>query len=218
MRNAFFDLDGTLTDPAVGIVRCMQHALGAMQCRIPWPDDALKRFIGPPLQESFKTLLGTDDPEQTQRAVELYRERFGEVGLYENELFPAIPGVLAQLRESGHRLWVVTSKAHVYADRIVDHFGLRPFFERVYGAELSGERANKADLIAYVLEREGIAARQACMIGDRKHDIEGARANELASIGVLWGYGSRAELERAGATTIVESPGAIPEAVRSIGG
>jgi phosphoglycolate phosphatase len=217
MVNVFFDLDGTLTDPAVGIVRCMQHALGAMECQIPWPDDALKRFIGPPLQESFKTLLGTDDPEQTLRAVVLYRERFGEVGLYENELFPEIPGVLSELREAGHRLWVVTSKAHVYADRIVDHFGLRTYFERVYGPELSGERAIKAELIAHVLERERISASEACMIGDRKHDIEGARANGLASIGVLWGYGSRAELERAGASAIVELPAALPETVRRLG-
>lgn len=217
MANVFFDLDGTLTDPAVGIVRCMQHALGAMECRIPWPDDALKRFIGPPLQESFKTLLGTDDPERTLRAVALYRERFGEVGLYENQLFPEIPGVLTQLRDAGYQLWVVTSKAHVYADRIVDHFGLRPYFERVYGPELSGERAIKAELIAHVLESERISASEACMIGDRKHDIEGARANGLASIGVLWGYGSRAELERAGASAIVELPAALPEAVRRLG-
>jgi phosphoglycolate phosphatase len=216
MKNLFFDLDGTLTDPAVGIVRCMQHALGAMQCPIPWPDDALKRFIGPPLQESFKTLLGTADPEQTQRAVALYRERFGEIGLFENELFPEIPGVLEALREAGFRLWVVTSKAHVYADRIVDHFELRKSFERVYGAELSGERALKTELIAYALEREQLSARDTCMIGDRKHDIEGAGANGLPSIGILWGFGSRAELERAGASAIVETPAALPEAIRRL--
>lgn len=215
MRHLFFDLDGTLTDPAVGIVACIQHAVAAMSGPR-WADADLRRFIGPPLRESFHEILATADTAAVERAVRHYRERFGSQGLYENELYAGMPEALARLQRSGHTLWVVTSKAKVYADRIIDHFGLRGHFSCVYGSELSGERGEKVELLAHVLEQERIEPASACMIGDRKYDVEGAKANGLSSLGVLWGYGSRSELEAAGADLIVEALAELPATVEQL--
>jgi phosphoglycolate phosphatase len=205
MRHVFFDLDGTLTDPVVGIVRSFQHALATVGGPS-WDNVDLKQFIGPPFREVFRTLLGTDDSEQNERAIVAYRDRYGARGLYENTVYPHLFEALQDLRDAGFILSVVTSKPQVYADRIVEHFALRQFFARVFGAELSGERSEKADLLAYVLRTEAIKPADVCMVGDRRHDIEGARFHGMASVGVLWGYGSQAEFELAGADAIVHSP------------
>jgi phosphoglycolate phosphatase len=133
--------------------------------------------------------------------------------LYENGVYPGVPSVLAALCAEGYTMCVVTSKAHVYAERIVDHFGLREFLPRVYGAELTGERSNKAELVAHALASEHVQPSRACMIGDRRHDVEGARAHGLTAIGVTWGYGSREELELAGADRIVDQFEALRGAV-----
>jgi phosphoglycolate phosphatase len=174
------------------------------------------RFIGPPLRAVFAELLGTEDATRLEAAVRHFRERFGTVGLFENSVFPGVPSVLAELCSAGFQLRVVTSKAHVYADRIIDHFQLRQFFPRVYGAELSGERSTKAELLAYALSSEPTPPESACMIGDRHHDIEGAKAHALNAIGVTWGYGTRSELETAGADRIVDRLEELPAAVRSL--
>ena len=195
MRHVLFDLDGTLTDPAPGIVRCIEHALAEFGAEPP-PADELRRFIGPPLQDTFAELLGTHEPAPVERAIALYRERFGDVGLFENAVFPGIPDVLDELRAAGCRLYVATSKPTVFAERIVAHFDLSRRFEAVYGSELSGERTDKADLLAHLLGEESLVAGKACMIGDRRHDIAGAKAVGVRSIGVLWGYGSAEELRR----------------------
>jgi phosphoglycolate phosphatase len=136
--------------------------------------------------------------------VRRYRERFSTIGLYENAVHPGIPKVLATLRAEGFSLRIVTSKAHVFANRIVDHFALREFFPRVYGAELTGELSIKAELVAHALASENARPDRACMIGDRRHDVEGARAHGVTAIGVTWGYGSREELELAGADRVIE--------------
>jgi len=198
----FFDLDGTLTDPRLGIVRCFQYALEALQ-RPPWNGDALEQFIGPPLPESFGKILETADQSLIAEGVRLYRKRFANEGLFENEVYPDIPETLAALQDDGFDVLVVTSKPQVFADQIVQHFELDQYFRRVYGSALSGERATKPDLIRYVLEQEKISAKDAVMIGDRSHDILGAGANGLGSIGVLWGFGSQVELRDAGAHEIV---------------
>jgi phosphoglycolate phosphatase len=216
MAHLFFDLDGTLTDPAAGIIASLQHALRAME--VPgWSDAELRRFIGPPLREAFHELLATDSAELVERAVVHFRERFGTKGLYENELYAGIPEALGELQAEGFQLCLVTSKAHVYASRILEHFGLADRFAGVYGAELSGERSAKAELIAHALQRERIEASTACMIGDRKHDIEGAKAHQgVLTVGVLWGYGTRDELEGAGADVVVASIAELPAAVRQL--
>jgi phosphoglycolate phosphatase len=213
MQNLLFDLDGTLTDPAPGIVRCLQFALQSVGAS-PRSDHELRHFIGPPLHEAFRILLDTNDPDIHRQAIRSYRERFAARGLYENAVYPEIPQLLADLCGAGFQLWVVTSKPTVYADRIVDHFRLRPFFADVYGSELSGERSAKAELLAHILHAERIDPVATCMIGDREHDVAGARAHGVPALGVLWGYGTRAELESAGATALVMSPAVVPEAIR----
>jgi phosphoglycolate phosphatase len=191
--NFFFDLDGTLTDPAVGITRSLQHALVALGRQAP-PMTALTRFIGPPLRRTFAELLATDDAALVTAAVAAYRERFGVVGLYENCVYDGIPETLGALRAAGHRAWVVTSKPHVYARRIVAHFGLAGWFDGIFGSELSGENVDKRDLIRVALAETGLAPSRVAMIGDRASDVDGARANGTRAVAVTWGYGSADEL------------------------
>ena len=201
----FFDLDGTLCDPRTGVVRCLQYALEKLEYTRP-PDDQLVRYIGPPLYKSFALLLDANDTTLINRAVELYRERFASTGMFENTLYPGIVDVLAALQVERHQLHVVTSKPTIFARQIIDHFGLRRFFQNVYGSELDGTRADKGELIAHVLDQEQIRPTDAVMIGDREHDIRGGLANGVRPIGALWGYGSREELTRAGASVICETP------------
>ncbi|WP_299819896.1 HAD family hydrolase [uncultured Roseibium sp.] len=200
-----FDLDGTLTDPFEGITRSIQYALEKMAAPVPEADE-LRWCIGPPLWESFPLLLGTDDRSRVDEAIGFYRERFTEKGLFENTLIDGIPETLDRLTASGHQLHVCTSKPHAYASRIVEYFGLMPYFGKVYGAELDGTRSAKAELIAHILQEEGIGASETVMIGDRKHDLIGANANKVAGIGVLWGYGSREELEQEQPVLIAAAP------------
>ncbi len=207
----FFDLDGTLTDPKPGITRSIQYALHQLdQSAIP-TEDQLTWCIGPLLRESFVKLLGGE--ASADLAVSLYRERFSEVGLYENSLYAGIPDVLGALRASGHRLFVATSKAHVFADRIIDHFDLRHYFEQVFGAELDGTRSDKSHLLAHALRTAAVDPSRALMIGDRSHDMVGANNNGIKSIGVLYGYGSRDELIAAGALRLCATPHAILDCV-----
>jgi len=198
-----FDLDGTLTDSRPGIVASIQYALAELRCPVP-DESSLHWCIGPPLRASFVQLLGGE--ADADRAVALYRERFGSVGLYENRVYDGIPGMLEDLSSRGLQLAVATSKAEVYAKRIISHFGLDSCFQWVFGAELSGERGDKTELIAWVLDRTGADPSQTTMIGDRSHDMIGARNNGVDAVGVLYGYGSRDELLTSGARTVVAEP------------
>ncbi|MEA2563526.1 MAG: phosphoglycolate phosphatase [Acidobacteriota bacterium] len=215
-----FDLDGTLTDPVLGITRCIQHALVNLGRTAPdlTPDlapdlNSLRRYVGPPLQDSFAELLETRDEVLLAEAIRLYRERFKPIGMFENSVYPDVPEGLEALRAQGHRLWVATSKPHVFAREIVQHFGLAGFFERVYGSELSGVNADKGDLIRHLLAEEAIPPERAWMVGDRMHDVIGARRNGVEAIGVLWGYGSEEELRAAGPRRIVASMAELCEAI-----
>lgn len=203
--NLLFDLDGTLTDPRQGILACFKYALQRLQLETP-PDPELERFIGPPLKESFAILVGSDDGERVERAVTYYRERFAAQGIFENKVYPGMADALSQLRDRGALLFVATSKPTVFAERIVEHFALGRFFGAVYGSELSGANADKKNLLARVLDAESLAPADTVMIGDRAHDVLGARANGLFPVGVLWGYGSRAELLAAGARWLCAEP------------
>jgi phosphoglycolate phosphatase len=198
----FFDLDGTLTDPGVGITRSLAYAAEHLG-RPKLSEVELRRYIGPPLRSAFASILETADPLLIEEAVRLYRERFADIGILENSAYLGIDSALSQLGADGCSLSVVTSKPHLYANRIVEHFGLRRFFANVYGAELSGERSHKSELVADALAGEGALPSRACMIGDREHDIVGANAHGLSSVGVAWGYGSTEELCRAGATRFI---------------
>jgi phosphoglycolate phosphatase len=200
-----FDLDGTLTDPFPGITKCIQHALAELG-RPPPTAESLRWCIGPPLKKSFSTLLGPSDASRADEALAKYRERFSAVGLFENDVYPGIKEALGGLRQEGHRLSIATSKPTVFAERIVQHFGLKDYFHTVDGSELDGTRSDKADLIAHILERESIDPSDAIMIGDREHDMIGAGKNAVAGLGVLWGYGSQEELEAAGAYACAKAP------------
>ena len=204
--NLLFDLDGTLTDPKEGIVGSIQYALKKFS--VDYKDD-LTWCIGPPLQESFARILKTSNKETLDTAVVYYRERFATTGLFENKVYEGIPELLETLKASGHRLFIATSKPNVFADKILKHFDLAHFFEGIYGSELDGTRSNKAELIKYILKTEHLDAKVSLMIGDRKHDILGARANDLVSIGVAWGYGSFEELQAASMTFYAESTSTI---------
>jgi phosphoglycolate phosphatase len=200
-----FDLDGTLTDPRAGIVRCMKHALDRLGAPCP-PDEVLASFIGPSLRAAFATLLTTTDRTLIERAVALYREEYGATGLFENEVYAGVGQMLDQTRARASAAFVATLKLRLYADRIVRRLGLEPFFAGVYGSELDGRFDDKADLLAHLLATEKVSPEGAVMIGDRAGDIVGARANRIRSIGVLWGYGSEAELRGAGADLLCGSP------------
>lgn len=198
-----FDLDGTLTDPFEGITRSILHAIEKLEFALP-PQNSLRWCIGPPLYESFRRLLNTEDEALVRKAVEIYRERFGQEGMFENMLFNEVSTAVHELA-GRKQLFVATSKPWFYAEKIVSHFGLTQCFKKVYGSELDGSRVHKAELIAHLLKSEGVDPRRALMIGDREHDIIGAKHNGVKAAGVLWGYGDRAELERAGADMVFES-------------
>jgi phosphoglycolate phosphatase len=210
-----FDLDGTLTDPKPGITACIRHALTTLGRRAP-PADELLWCIGPPLVTTFATLLATDEPALVARAVAVYRERFGAVGMFENAVYPGIHDAVAAVRAAGHATYVATSKPHVYAREIVAHFGLAPLFDDVYGSELDGTRVDKGELIAHALTTQGLDPARAVMIGDREHDAIGARRCGVRMIGVTYGYGTEAELRAHGAMLIAPGPEAIPALVATL--
>lgn len=195
-----FDLDGTLTDPMVGITKSVQYAL--RRYGIEEPDlKKLTPFIGPPLADSFQRFYRFPR-EQAKEAVLVYREYYTEKGILENEEFPGIRAMLEELKTAKKTLLVATSKPEVYAKQIIRHFRMEPYFTFIGGADLEETRVKKGDVIRYVMEQNGIFADQAVMVGDREHDIIGAKENGMQSIGVLFGYGSRRELEEAGADRI----------------
>jgi len=202
--NLLFDLDGTLTDPAVGITRCIQHAMSQLGLEVA-DDRALLRFIGPPLRNAFAELLATDDEHLISRAIALYRERFVALGMFENAVYPDILRGLEQLVAHGHHLWVVTSKPRVYARQIVDHFGLLSSFTGIYGSELDGRYSDKVELVRIVLESEHMAPSATWMIGDRAQDVRGGRMNGTRTAGVLWGYGTPAELRAEGPDVLLDT-------------
>ncbi len=201
MNAVFFDLDGTLTDPKAGIVRSIRYALDRLGVDAPG-DDELTRCIGPPLLDSLGQIVGM---ELASKALELYRERFSEVGWQENCVYPGVIDALEGLKETNRRLYVATSKPSVFARRIVEHFNLDGYFLEVFGSELDGTRSHKAELLRFALNETSTKER-AVMIGDREHDILGAKENQMKSIGVTYGYGSLLELTSAGADLIVRSP------------
>lgn len=203
--NLLFDLDGTLTDPCQGITTCIAHALASLGRPSP-PLPELRWCIGPPLKNSFAKLLGSDDDKLLGRALTIYRARFGSVGLFENEVYQGIPDALAALQGMGHMLYVATSKPTVYAKQIIEHFDLRSYFVAIHGSELDGAKSDKTALLSHILQREGLASSHTRMIGDRKYDMIGARANGIRALGVLWGYGTREELEASSAYACVNHP------------
>ncbi len=228
-----FDLDGTLTDSKPGITTCVQYALHKMG--IEEPDlDKLEPFIGPPLMDSFHDFYGFSE-EQGKQATAYYRERYSVTGLFENEVYPGIDRLLADLKTSGKKLAVASSKPQVYVERILDHFGLLTYFDVVVGSDLNGTRTKKEEVVEEALRqllpdqmfREIMDKKRECseaesaekgemisnalkydaiaMVGDRRFDMEGAKAYHIAGIGVAYGYAAPRELSKAGADEIAET-------------
>jgi phosphoglycolate phosphatase len=203
-----FDLDGTLTDSAPGITRCVQFALARQGITVADPEE-LTPFVGPPLAESFARIYGFD-AERSRRAIAAYRERFATVGIYENAPYPGIPALLAQLAKSGATLAVASSKPTPFVARILDHFALAQHFTAVVGSTLDQTRVAKEDVVAHALTLLPDHDRaRTVMVGDREHDVRGARAHGIGTIAVTYGYGSPAELAAAGPLALADSVGAL---------
>jgi phosphoglycolate phosphatase len=204
MQLVLFDLDGTLIHSEAGIVGSLRHAFDRLGHAAP-PLEELRRWIGPPLRQSFPRVIG-DDPARVEQAVAHYRERFDSVGWTEHEVYPGIAELVEGLAAAGGTLAVVTTKQREQARRIVDHLPFGRHFREVYGPGGDGQHSEKAEMIARALADFGAAPAQAVMIGDRHFDIEGARSNGVRGLGVAWGFGSREELEQAGADAIAATP------------
>ena len=215
-----FDLDGTLTDPWEGITRCVQYGMEAAGHHEP-DRRKLTPFIGPPLMDMFMGEYGFTK-ERAELAVEKYRERFGEKGMFENEIYEGIEDMLKALRNSGRRLGVATSKPEVFAVPILEHFHIDSYFEQIVGSELSGERVRKGDVIREALRRFDVEEAQekpvvggreelVWMVGDRKYDVIGAREAGIPCVGVLYGYGGHEELSAAGADRLVSTVAELRE-------
>ena len=196
-----FDLDGTLTDPFEGITRSVEYALNAFGIEV---EDrrVLAPFIGPPLVESLTERYGFT-MEDAVAAVAKYREYFAVKGLYENELFEGIPELLSDCRKAGYKISMATSKPTQYARIIAEHFDIARYFDAIHGSSLDGTRITKSSVVAEAVAEEHLDPSRALMIGDRRHDVEGAGEHGIRTVGVLYGYGSREEHEAAGAAYIV---------------
>ena len=208
----FFDLDGTLTQSEFGIINSIVHALNMMGIEVEDPE-SIKRFIGPPLVKAFKEFYKMSD-EDAKKAAAYYREYYNKGEMYNAPLYEGIEDTLKALKESGKKLYVVTSKPAVFAKKIVEHFDIMKYFEEVIGPDISNNNYSKDELISQAIKKTQGKARECIMVGDRFYDIEGAVANGIASIGVLYGYGTKEELEAAGATFLVTVPGTITKVLR----
>lgn len=200
-----FDLDGTLTDPKEGITKAVQYALKHYGIQVD-DLDSLCPFIGPPLKDSFQKCYNFSEA-QAKEGVQIYREYFSTTGWCQNKVFPGIPEMLGELKAAGKKLYLATSKPEVFAKRILEHFELTSYFEFIGGADLEETRVRKGDVIQYVLENCGLSDKreQILMVGDREHDVLGAREQGIECVGVLFGYGDRAEMEACHAAYIAES-------------
>lgn len=203
-KTILFDLDGTITDSGEGIINSLKYALKAFEIH-DYDEKILYKFLGPPLIESFMGLLGFDELK-AHEAVKKYREYFCEIGLCENKLYMNIEDLLKSLVADGRKLIIATSKAEVFAIKILEHFNISQYFSIIAGSELNGTRIKKGEVIRYALDRAGIVdLSEVVMIGDREHDIIGANEVGIDAIGVLYGYGNYEELKKAGALRIVET-------------
>lgn len=211
-----FDLDGTLTDPKLGITSSVQYALRALGIEEP-SLEKLEPFIGPPLADSFEEFYGLKE-EQVEMAIAKYRERFRDQGIYENEIYPGIAEMLAALKANGKKLSIASSKPTPFVERILDYFDIRMYFDHIIGSNLDGTRSRKEEVVGEALRQmlpAGMTPAEkkasVAMVGDRKFDIEGAREHGITSVGVSFGYAPEGELEQAGADYIVDTVDALLE-------
>ena len=208
-KTLLFDLDGTLTDPGEGITNSVSYALRCFGITPP-PREALYPFIGPPLVDSFRNFYGFSDAD-AHKAVDCYREYYRDRGIFENALYDGIPELLRDLHAAGYQILLATSKPEHFAIQILEHFGILPRFHHVAGALMDESRTKKNEVIAHALAISGANPAEALMIGDREYDVLGAKEFSIPTVGVLFGYGSREELETAGAAYIAPTVQALRE-------
>lgn len=207
-QTILFDLDGTLTDSAPGILNSVRHACRKLGLDIP-QDATLRRFLGPPLPSSFRDYLHLNE-QDTARAVEGFRDYYPEKGIFENEVYPGIPALLADLKAAGKTVVMATSKPEAFAKRIMEHFALEGYFDAICGASMDESRSDKGEVIAYALRTAGITdLDHVVMVGDREHDVKGAARNGLPCIGAVYGYGTADELTAAGAVALADTVEAL---------
>lgn len=215
MKYIFMDLDGTITDSREGITRCFEYALNYFGIEV--EDRAqLEQFIGPPLEQSFREGYGFDK-EKAALAVAKYRERFVPTGMFENLVYPGMEAALQKLKEAGKVLIVATSKPEYMAVRILEHFGLSGYFDEICGSDDTKNRNTKEDVLRYTMDRLGITEPEdVLMVGDRKFDVLGAAKYGIRCMGVLYGFGSREELETAGAAYFADTPEDMAEKILAL--
>ena len=211
--NVLFDLDGTLTDPRIAITASIEYAMREVGAVAP-PADQLLWCIGPPIRQNLAKLLATDDAALIERGRQAYLRRYEIHGVAETTKYPGIDAMLTRIQASGARIYLATTKWADIADTVLKAFALRPYFTDVFGSRHDGSLADKRELLAHIIQTTGIDAARTVMIGDREHDIIGAKTNRIFAIGVTYGYGSREELETAGADMICDSPEEISAAIR----
>jgi len=207
------DLDGTLSDSRPGIESCLRMAMAEMGHPLD-PAADLGWAIGPPTDDVFGRLLAPFGDSRVAETVVVYRRHYAAGGWSDNTPYDGIAAALATLSGAGLALYLATSKRIDFARRILEHFGFARHFAGVYGAELDGTRSHKPEMIAHIVAQHGLDPRRAVMVGDREFDITGAHANGLRAIGVLWGYGSAAEFDHAGADAVIAAPSELLPAVR----
>lgn len=209
------DLDGTLIDSQPGILASCRAALRALGHE---PDETfdISHVIGPPLEDVMQVLLQPYGDDRVTEAAAAYRLHYGESGILGSVAYPGIGPSLDEMKRTGLRIYLATSKRVVFANRILDHLKLTGYFDGIYGAVPSGEFDHKPELLAHILAQENLSPSHSVMVGDRRHDMSGAHAVGMRGLGVLWGYGSRDELETAGADQLVESPGDLARTVLSM--
>jgi phosphoglycolate phosphatase len=213
--SVLLDLDGTLIDSYPGILASCLAALRALGHA---PDASLdiRHVIGPPLEEILQALLQSYGDDRVDEAVAIYRQHYGESGYRGSLPYPGIGQALEEMKQQGLRLYLATSKRAIFASRILDHLDFATYFDGIYGSVPGGELDHKPELLAHILSKHSLAPAHCLMVGDRRHDIFGAHAVGMRGLGVLWGYGSRDELEAAGADQLVASPAGLAPAVRAM--
>jgi phosphoglycolate phosphatase len=214
-RSVLLDLDGTLVDSKPGIVASCSAALRVLGHD---PGKAPDIVIGPPLEDILRVLLAAYGDDRIDEAAIAYRRHYGETGLLGSELYPGISGAIEEMRRAGLRIYLATSKREVFARRILENLNLAAYFDGIYGSVPGGELDHKPELLAHILSEHDISPSHSLMVGDRRHDIVGAHAVGMRGLGALWGYGSREELEAAGADRLVERPVDLARAVLSMVG
>lgn len=212
MTAVLLDLDGTLSDSKPGIAASFRYTVGQMG-HDPEAAGDLTWAVGPPIAVSMRRLLEQYGETRVDEAVAIYRARYSDVGIYDCTVYPGVLGMLDALRDAGTTMYIATSKRRDFAERVIDHLALRPYVKGVYGALPGGGLDEKYDLLAHILATEDLRASDATMVGDRLHDMHAAQRNDIRGIGVLWGYGGREELMRAGAAAIAAHPSEVARLV-----